>query len=289
MRRSMCICLTAILLAMFCPAAQASEMTATDALPNLRYLTPLENGYAGIGDGERLMLISYEGETVLSIPLDALLGDDINGGLSACCGDGEGGLYAVFSRDENTPDPLIHLFHFSNEGEILWSALFQQTTVWGWMHLSRDGLGGVILAHASWDNYKEIVIRRFSSDGEILWKKLLRAEGLILKPYVLRPGEGGGCMLYGTALSKSKGIYKAVELCIGPEGDLIHAVARDYSFRPDYSAFLKWEPLSDEILFVSRENYLDTRGTERINVPLTELEPCALPEIILSDAGLAVR
>ncbi|MBP3541355.1 MAG: hypothetical protein J6K72_06030 [Clostridia bacterium] len=284
MRRSICLCLAVLLLACAL-SAQASELKLTGVPAEFQYLKLLDNGYVGIAYQEELRMIGYDGQELLSVPLSVLQeGDHAYSGIPACCEDGEGGLFVLFTYDVRQDEPLMHLYHISAAGDVLWSAMFQQTTVWGWNHLARDGQGGVYLTHSSWDNYKESMIRHFSADGTILWKKLLQADGLVFGPYVARPAEDGGFLLYGTAVSKSKGVYKALEMHIGPDGDIQQSIARDFSLRPDYSAFLKWEPTDGQIHFVSRANYPETQGTERVEFLLADLKECPLPKITLTDA-----
>lgn len=288
MKKQICLFLAIVLMAAVSipQSAQASQVLPSDAPSGLRYLRILDNGYAGIDPEERLVFLGRSGEKLLTIPLSSVLMEGTTfRGMPACCEDGNGGLFAIFSADEETDAPKMQLFHFSKEGEILWSSLFQQTTVWGWVHLASDGQGGVYLVHSSWDDYTQSIIRHFSSEGEILWKKQLRAEGLILGAYLTLPAEDGGFLLYSKAVSKSKGVYKALELHINPDGIILQATARDYSFRPDYSAALRREPFTDEILFVSEADYLDNYGAERICIPLQQLEECSLPELSLTDAG----
>lgn len=292
MKKQLCLFLAIVLMAAVSipQSAQASQVLPSDAPSGLRYLRILDNGYAGLDPEERLVYLSRSGETLLSIPLSSVLMEGTNfGGIPACCDDGNSGLFAIFSLDEETDEPKMHLFHFSKDGEILWSSLFQQTTVWGWVHLVSDGQGGVYLVHSGWDDYTKTLVRHFSSKGQILWKKQLCAEGLILGAYLTLPAEDGGLLLHAKAVSKSKGLYKAIQVHIGPDGTILQAAARDYSFRPDYSAALRQEPFSDEILFVSNEDYLDNYGAERICIPLTQLEECSLPTLTLTDAGPGIH
>lgn len=260
------------------------------AQEGVRYLKPMEGWVAGLTeqDGQEWLIVdSDHGERIFSMPMEKLVWEGIRpDGLADCTPDGEGGLFAVFAaRDMDEPvQEFTYLVHLSGEGEILWSKLFVQQVNWGWVRLAPDGLGGVFLVHTSLDNYKQSILRHFSGEGEIRWKKILKTEGFLFKPFVFEPAGEGRALLHATSLSKSKGVYKTLTVLLDTEGRALDVRARDYSFRPDYSAKLEKDYASGEIFFYSAAEYLDTRGTEEIRLPVSALEECTPPKVELADA-----
>lgn len=296
MKKWICAFLAALMLFPVGTLAESEQVTSLKSVmasAGMRYLTVMGSGIAGlapINGRECLVVHGFDGRQNFVKPVAEIMPEGMwPDGLAACTEDGEGGLFALFAVDDTTEEPKTYLVHLSGSGECLWSSLFVQQVNWGWVHLAPDGLGGVYLVHASMDDYTTSVIRRFSDSGEIVWKKLLRMDGLVWQPYAALSAAKNGLRVYGTAVSVSEGVYRALALDVSAEGVVGQIDTRDFAFWPDETAKLVYDPVEGRVRFVSMENDLDETATKKVDMPFGSLDKCPDPDCSLEDADMSVH
>lgn len=92
-------------------------------------------------------------------------------------------------------------------------------------------------------------------------------------------------VLYGTAVSAANGVYKTLSVEIDREGNILFRSARDFSFRPDYSAELYYDNFSQSVCFHSPDNYHGKTGTQEIRCLLNELSETFAPNVVFTEAN----
>ncbi|MBQ1860312.1 MAG: hypothetical protein II141_03940 [Clostridia bacterium] len=266
------------------------NMKTRMAEEGILFLREMDSGIAGIDPASGTLTIrDWNGKTTGTIRLSDCLDPVYEcSGLLDCTDAADNGWAAVFSLDELSDHPMLALCRLSPDGQCLWSTVFEQQPQWGWTMLACDQAGGVFLVHVRDGSSRESVLRYFSSDGTMQWKKTLSFEVLVYSPFALESVQGNAVRLLGTAVSVSKGIYKAVELQLTSGADVISAAAWDFGrVTHDYAARLQLDRLNHTVdLYYVKEQ---GKGSNQAGISLEALETCDVPVFSLEDADASVQ
>ena len=247
------------------------------------YLYACGNGFYGADRKENLTEIFVRdmyGREVISKAY--MQGEDELVSPMTCIREEDGTyLFAVFTEDLDTFDGTICVERLDAFGEVLWSEAFHGDFDHYACVLSGDGNGGAFLVKTDDDNYKIAQVYHIDGNGNLTWTKQLEAEGLILHAFCGEySAQAGGLVIDGNVVSKSKGVYKVIRLVIDGDGQIIDASAKDFSCRPDYSFTV--ERARDGSVFArSDANYLDTKNTKHVLVPVDVLPEASVPVLTL--------
>jgi len=222
------------------------------------------------GDGNRLcrqslgMEKQYDAAVTADHPQGGCLAALVRGGMI------DGSLSMCIRRiDEN--------------GKLLWEGAVPKGFSYNWDILCDDGQGGAFFVFADPDNYKLAQVWHWDAQGNLLWNKVIEAQGLIFSGFSGRfDGNKDRLVIGGHAVSRSRGIYDVLVLEIDREGDMRVAQRKDFSCRPDYG----FDVLMDDggaFYAHSYAEYLDTKGTPRVLVPVDILPDAPQRAVELRD------
>ena len=247
------------------------------------YLYACGNGFYGADRKENLTEIFVRDMNGREIFSNAYAqGEDEKISPMTCIREEDGTyLLAMFTENLDTFDGTIRVERLNAFGEMLWAEEFRGDFDHYACVLSGDGNGGAFLVKTDDDNYKIAQIYHIDGNGNLMWEKRLEAEGLILHAFCGGYSElEGGLVIDGNVVSKSKGVYKVIRLVITDDGQIIRASARDFSCRPDYS-FTVERAIDDSVFAESGANYLDTKNTKHVLVPVDVLPESSVPVLTL--------
>ena len=251
---------------------------------NLRRLQTCGNGFAAIqttDDAQALVVYDDLGRLVLRHPLRA----ERRANLVDCVQDADGGYLAAISytpvEGEAYGNPWLTVLRLSPQGREVFSTELAQRCGLSRFVLTGDGEGGAFVLFPDWDNYKVAQTFHLSPDGEVTFRGVLEAQNLICYPEAGSiDRESGSLILTGCVISKSRGVYDVIQLAITKDGGIAWSQAWDFSARPDYS-FRVQQTGDGALLAVSDRNYLDTKGTPLVAVPVHELPEIDPPVLTL--------
>lgn len=247
------------------------------------FLYACGNGFYGVqraGENDEIFICDADGERIFS-RIYASQGDAHISPMD--CVHNEDGTYllAVLKENLDTYEHTIIVERITTDGAVLWQEAFSGRYGYDGCVLSDDGEGGAFLVKTDDDNYKLEQVYRIGADGQMLWTKRLEAEGLILHAFCGGyNAQAGGLVLDGNAVSNSKSVYKVIRMLIGNEGQIMSASAKDFSSRPDYG-FTVCRAVDGSVFVQSRANYLDTKNTKHVLVPVDDLPETSVPVLIL--------
>ena len=255
---------------------------------NLRGLQTCGNGFAAIQTTDSMQaLVIYDdlGRLVLRHPLRA----ERRANLVCCVQDADGGYLAAISytpvEGEAYGDPWLTVLRLSPQGrEVFSTELAQRCGLYRFV-LTGDGEGGAFVLFPDWDNYKVAQAFHLSAEGRVTFRGVLEAQNLICYPDAGSVDrESGSLILTGCVISKSRGVYDVIQLAITGDGEIAWSKAWDFSARPDYS-FRVQRTGDGSLLAVSDRNYLDTKNTPLVAVPVGALPEIDPPVLTLQITG----
>lgn len=249
---------------------------------SLRDVQTCGNGFAAIqtADGAQALAVYDDlGRLVLRYPLHA----ERRANLVTCVQDADGGYLAAISytplESAAYEDPWLTVLRLSPQGREVFSTELAQRCGLARFVLTGDGEGGAFALFPDWDNYKVTQTFHLSPEGKVTFRGVLEAQNLICNPEAGSVDrESGSLILTGCAISKSRGVYDVIQLAITKDGEIAWSKAWDFSTRPDYS-FRVQQTGDGALLAVSDSNYLDTKDTPLVAVPvhsLPEIDPPVL-------------
>lgn len=250
---------------------------------NAGYLYACGDGFYGAqrtGDAREIFVCDADGSVLFS-RVYASEGDERVGPMD-CIRDTDGSYLLAVSKEVLTSkEDTMLVERIDADGNLIWQTEFPGSYNYYACVLSGDGAGGAFLVKTDDDNYKLAQIYRIDAQGKLLWIKRLEAEGLILHAFCGGYDEAeGGLVIEGNVVSKSKGVYKVIRLVISGDGQIVHASARDFSCRPDYS-FIVERAVDGSVFVHSDANYLDTKNTKQVLVPADALPEADVPVLTL--------
>jgi len=247
------------------------------------FLYACGNGFYGADRKENLMEVfvrNDEGREVFSRAY--MCGVDIYISPMECIRNADGTyLLAVCKEHLDTNEQAILVERISADGMVIWQTEFPGRYGHDGCVLSDDGYGGAYLTKTDDDNYKLEQVYRIGTDGRMLWTKRLEAEGLVLHAFCGAYDEtADGLVIDGSVVSKSKGVYKVIRLEVSGNGQIVSASAKDFSSRPDYG-FKVLRAVDGSVFAESGTNYLDTKNTKHVLVPVDMLPEASVPVLTL--------
>ena len=251
---------------------------------NLRDAKTCGNGFAAIqaaDDAQALVIYDDLGRLVLRHALRT----ERRANLVRCVQDADGGYLAAISysplEGSAYGDPWLTVLRLSPQGREVFSTELGQRCGLAHFVLTGDGEGGAFVLFPDWDNYKVAQVFRLSPEGKVTFRGVLEAQNLICYPETGSvDSTSGSLILTGCAISKSRGVYDVVQLAITKDGQIVWSKAWDFSARPDYS-FRVQRTGDGALLAVSGRNYLDTKDTPLVAVPVSSLPEIGPPVLTL--------
>ena len=251
---------------------------------NLRDAKTCGNGFAAIqaaDDAQALVIYDDLGRLVLRHALRT----ERRANLVCCVQDADGGYLAAISysplEGSAYGDPWLTVLRLSPQGREVFSTELGQRCGLAHFVLTGDGEGGAFVLFPDWDNYKVAQVFRLSPEGKVTFRGVLEAQNLICYPEAGSvDSTSGSLILTGCAISKSRGVYDVVQLAITKDGQIAWSKAWDFSARPDYS-FRVQRTGDGALLAVSGRNYLDTKDTPLVAVPVNSLPEIGPPVLML--------
>ena len=251
---------------------------------NLRDAKTCGNGFAAIqaaDDAQALVIYDDLGRLVLRHALRT----ERRANLVRCVQDADGGYLAAISysplEGSAYGDPWLTVLRLSPQGREVFSTELGQRCGLAHFVLTGDGEGGAFVLFPDWDNYKVAQVFRLSPEGKVTFRGVLEAQNLICYPETGSVDSASGSLiLTGCAISKSRGVYDVVQLAITKDGQIAWSKAWDFSARPDYS-FRVQRTGDGALLAVSGRNYLDTKDTPLVAVPVSSLPEIGPPVLTL--------
>ena len=251
---------------------------------NLRDAKTCGNGFAAIqaaDDAQALVIYDDLGRLVLRHALRT----ERRANLVRCVQDADGGYLAAISysplEGSAYGDPWLTVLRLSPQGREVFSTELGQRCGLAHFVLTGDGEGGAFVLFPDWDNYKVAQVFHLSPEGKVTFRGVLEAQNLICYPETGSvDSTSGSLILTGCAISKSRGVYDVVQLAITKDGQIAWSKAWDFSARPDYS-FRVQRTGDGALLAVSGRNYLDTKDTPLVAVPVSSLPEIGPPVLTL--------
>lgn len=238
------------------------------------FLYACGNGFYGANNDGEIFVCDADGVMIFSrklyiTPMDCVRNADGTYLIA--------GIYEDIDRNEKE----ILVERVDGNGMVIWQTVFSGKYGFDGCVLSDDGQGGAFLVKTDDRNYKIAQVYRIDGNGDLTWTKQLEAEGLILHAFCGGySAQEGGLVIDGNVVSKSKGVYKVIRLVITGDGQIISASARDFSCRPDYSFTIE-RAVDGSVFARSDANYLDTKNTKHVLVPVDELPETSVPVLTL--------
>lgn len=207
-------------------------------------------------------------------------------GLIGCAEDGQGGWLVCLELNGTAESGTkMMVCALEGNGAVRWATVFGQIYSWTGCALAPDGQGGAYLSIASCDNYKLQIVRHFDAKGHITWKKTAEADGLVWTAFDGVCGEDGHFVVWGTAVSERKEIYKVVCLQLDGEGKTSSVEAMDFSFCPDYGFFLRRSINDGQLYALPSMSYREEKHLKAFLIPVNELPETQAPSFTLQDVG----